>query len=503
MKITKTTYLLFAILLLGAGLRLIGIGNPLTGHHTWRQTETAAVARNFVEERFNILYPKIDWRGTTSGEVECEFPIYQFTVASLYKVFGVKEVAGRLLSITFSLAAILGTFFLSKRAGGSSVGLWSAFFMAILPLPAFFGRAVMPESLLLASCVYAVLFFDQWADSGSRRTLALSALCLTIACLIKPPTLYLGLPLAFLAIHKHKFKALARPELWVYAIAIFAALVAWYSHAYKLQQSTGLSFGIWEYGTDKWGNWDLVLSWAFWERILLGRIPQILLAYLGLPLLIIGIVRPSRSEKEKLFGLWLLGTLVFIVIVAQGVFVHDYYLLPASVPAAYFLGKAAAWGMSRSRPVSKWVRIGIAICIIGTLSLSIARQYRWIRREVPTRTPAFQLAKAATHLISTDSLVVTVDTGNPHPMILYYSHTKGWNCSPHTLSEEWLNARSREGAKYILGVHKDFEDVGATHNLTRMLTRHEIVTNNGSFFVVTTEKKQPAPKPPMSSTNLN
>lgn len=487
MKANRAPFILAAILLLGAGLRLIGIGNPLIGHHSWRQADTAAVARNFVEEQFSLLNPRIDWRGTTSGEVECEFPVYQFAVASLYRVFGVNEMAGRLLSIALSLSAVLGMYFLAKRIAGVAVGLWSALFLATLPMPTFFGRAMMPESLLLAACVFSVLLFLKWTESDSRGTLLLSALCLAVACLLKPPTLYLGLPLAYLAFRKGGWKAAARPELWAYGILIFAALALWYGHAYGIKRSTGLTFGVWEYGSDKWGNWDLVRSGSFWYLIFAKRIPHILLSYVGLPLLIIGLWRPSRGDAERVFSLWLVGIFVLVVVVAKGVFEHDYYLLPASIPAAYFMAKAATWGTEPSSSVPRWGRVCMALCVLATLAVSFDTYVTWLRKEKPLESAAFQLAQMADRVLPRDSLVIAVDKGDP--MILYYSHRKGWGSFPRYLSEGWLDARRKEGARYVLGVHKDFLDDGSSPNLARLLDQYTTITNNGSFFIVTTRRR--------------
>jgi len=377
-------------------------------------------------------------------------------------------------------------FLLAKRLANPAVGLWSAFFLAILPMPAFFGRTVMPEAVLLACCVYAIFLFTLWTQSGCLWSLVLSATCLTIACLLKPPTLYLGLPLAYLAIQKHKFRSLLRPELWVYAIVVIAAVALWYHHAYSIKQATGLTFGVWEYGSDKWGNWDLVRSWQFWEKIFIQRIPLVVLSYLGLPLLIVGMLRVRHSKEETALSLWLVGMLVFIVIVAKGVFVHDYYLLPAAIPAAYFMGKAAAWGLGDSKSVQRWAQVCIALCIIATVGVSVSTHLKWLRKEKPLRSKAFQVAEAGRKMLPHNSLVVAVDKGDP--MILYYSHMKGWRSFPRDLSERWVADRTREGAKYILGVHEDFEGDGALRNLSRLLAEHHTVTNNGLFFIVSTER---------------
>jgi len=490
MKTRRTASFLCAILLLGAGLRLIGITNPLIGHHSWRQADTAAMARNFVEEEFDILYPRVDWRGVTSGEVECEFPVYQFIVASLYRLLGVHESIGRLLSVFFSLMTIVGMYLLSKHVASPIVGLWSAFFLAVMPMPIFFGRTFMPEALLLGTCTFSILLFMKWTESGSLLSLLMSALLLTVACLLKPPSLYLGLPLAYMAYRRYKLKAAIRPELWIYAILIFTALVLWYSHAHRIQQDTGLTFGIWEYGSDKWGNWSLVCSWEFWKTIFFQRIPHKILSYLGLPILVVGLARKPHSSEEKVFTLWLAGMLVFVVIVGRGVYVHDYYILPAVIPTSYFLGKATAWGLSLKHPPPRWIQISVALCLLGTVIVSLSTYGKLLQKEKPSHSTVFQLAQTARQALPENSLVVAVDQGDP--MLLYYSHMKGWKSSPQDLKKSWTNARINQGAKYILGVQKDFEAHNAVHHLIYLLGRYETVVNSGDFFIVETNKMREA-----------
>jgi len=440
------------------------------------------MARNFAEERFNILYPRIDWRGTSSGEVECEFPIYQFVLAFLYKIFGVHEAIGRFISLLFSLSTVIGVYLVSKRVATASVGLWAAFFFAILPMPVFFGRTVMPEALLVAACTYAVYWFLKWTDSNSLRSLFVSATALAIACLIKPPTLYMGLPLAFLAIRKHKALALTHIKLWIFAGLVMGSLALWYVHAHDLKTTTGLTFGVWEYGSDKWGNWNLVGSWAFWDKIFIQRVPDLLLSYLGLPLLIIGLVRPSCSAEEKVFSLWLVGILVFIVIVAKGVFVHDYYLLPATVPVCYFLGKATSWGLSKNGHQRRWVRVSFSVCITGMIVIAFITYGKLLSKESPNKSPAFQVSQVARRDLPKDALILAVDKGDP--MMLYYSQKKGWHCSPHDLTDNFVSSLATQGARFILGVHKDFSDDNAMFNLERLLEQNVVLLNNGSFFIV-------------------
>jgi hypothetical protein len=486
MHLSKTFIFLMTILLIGTGLRLVGVGHPFSGHHSWRQADTAAIARNFSEERLNILYPRIDWRGATTGEVECEFPIYQFLVAMLYQVFGLHEIIGRLISVLFSIISILGVYFLAKSFGGMIAGLWSSFFFAILPMPSFFGRAFMPESFLAAACIYSVILFLKWTESHSFWFLFLSALFMTIACLIKPQTLYLALPLGYLAFLKLHFRAFINPALSFFVVVILLAMAAWYFHAHQLQEVTGLSFGIWEYGSDKWGNWDLLGSWKFWETLFVRRIPRYVFSYFGLLLAMFGFFRPLNSKREFAMKLWFLALFLYIIVVAKGVLIHDYYLLPAAIPAAYFMGKASAWGLDFQNGASKYIRIGVAVCILGALGVSLATHFKWLNDEKTSNNPNFQAAQAAAQALPRDSLVLTFNDGNP--MMLYYAHLKSWRIFPHDLSRQLIEDRTRDGAKYIIAVKDDFKKDNASSQLEWLLSEYATILSCDRYFILSTKR---------------
>ncbi|MBL7922863.1 MAG: hypothetical protein JNL88_01560, partial [Bacteroidia bacterium] len=47
---------------------------PPCSIHVWRQCNTLAVARNFYEEDPNILRPRVDRRGESTGVTGMQFP---------------------------------------------------------------------------------------------------------------------------------------------------------------------------------------------------------------------------------------------------------------------------------------------------------------------------------------------------------------------------------------------------------------------------------------------
>ena len=90
-----------AILLLGLALRLKGIHNPLLDHPGWRQGDTASIARNFFRLQYNIMFPQTTYNGPPPNYVELELQIVPFLAASLYKIFGLHPVFGRLITMAF------------------------------------------------------------------------------------------------------------------------------------------------------------------------------------------------------------------------------------------------------------------------------------------------------------------------------------------------------------------------------------------------------------------
>jgi 4-amino-4-deoxy-L-arabinose transferase-like glycosyltransferase len=154
---------LLLILILAFLLRLYHINFPVAGWHSWRQADTAAIARNFYQDGFNLLYPQVDWGGNSPGFVESEFPLYSFLVSLLYAVFGANDLWGRVLSVVFSIATIYGLYLLVRKLLSVKVALWTALIYAILPLNVFYGRAFMPESAMLLCSVFGIYWFLRMA----------------------------------------------------------------------------------------------------------------------------------------------------------------------------------------------------------------------------------------------------------------------------------------------------------------------------------------------------
>jgi len=122
--------------------RLIFINQAYVDHWSWRQSDVAAIARNFLENGFRFGYPQIDWAGNAPGYVGTEFPILPFVAAVCYKFAGVHEWIGRIQAVILFAVSLPFFFLLVREIFGSTAAVWASFFFCLTPLNVFAGRSV-------------------------------------------------------------------------------------------------------------------------------------------------------------------------------------------------------------------------------------------------------------------------------------------------------------------------------------------------------------------------
>jgi len=133
MRRTNTKQVVFIIFLWSFAVHLPGLFSPLLDNHAYRQCQTASMARNYVRHGMNFLNPEIDTAGVPQ-RTGTEFPIYSYILAAGFKVFGVHEILGRLLSMVLAAWGAVFLFLFVKRRLGERIALWSALVMCALPI---------------------------------------------------------------------------------------------------------------------------------------------------------------------------------------------------------------------------------------------------------------------------------------------------------------------------------------------------------------------------------
>jgi len=457
--------ILLGIVLGGVALRLQGWDSPLLSLDSWRQCDTAAIARNFYRHGYRLLYPEIDWAG--GGYVEMNFPLFEYLVAILYRLFGLHDSIGRLLAISFSAGSMVMLYALVKKFIDTKVALFSTFFFVIAPISVYYDQAFMPEAAMIFFSIALVFWFSEWLDRETWPTFALAALCGALAFLIKIPTLHMGLPLLWLCIVKYGKRLFKEWRLWLFACCVLLPTALWYYHARQLFLETGRTF-MWGGYKAYMGNpqvWlgiaespqgNLVFNNLFYKRMY-ERLTTIVLTLPGFVLALFGSLLQIKNRREYLFHFWALAVVAYLFIMARSNIVQVYYQIPVVPVGAVFVGRALGFLAEKRGTTSKifhdWLPYAMCAMSIITLLFASYQQFAPLFRwdEWYDSPALFAAANAAEELTEPGSLlIVTHGFGTAEPTLLYLSDRKGWHIPPHEWSKEVIEGLKVEGAGYFI-----------------------------------------------------
>src|SRR4029077_3460165 len=224
---TTSTKLLIALWILAVAVRLILIDQPYVDYWSWRQSDVAAIARNFFEYGFRFGYPQIDWAGGSGGYVGTEFPILPFLAAICYKFAGIHEWIGRSQSVIFFAISLPFFFLLVREIFDGTPAIWATFFYAFAPLNIFAGRSFMPDVPSLSLGIIGLYFFLRWLrDRRPAPPFYLAAIAISLSILIKVTSIVIAAPLAYILVgrlYQTPGASQKRPTMYR-GIALFTAI---------------------------------------------------------------------------------------------------------------------------------------------------------------------------------------------------------------------------------------------------------------------------------------
>lgn len=375
----KTIPLVLCIIfLVGALVRLLDVNRPIDGT-TWdfyRECDIGGIARNFYHEGMNILYPRIDWRGDGPGYVESEFPLYAWSIAALYHVFGYHEQIARVISYVLSVGSLVTFSLLAVKLLPPKGALFSSIFFALNPLSVQLASSIYAEPMMFLFYVGSAYYFIQWIETSKKHCFWLAVAATVLAVLTKLPALHLGILFALLCFDKFGPKALVKKEILLFAAISLLIPAAWYIHAHQLWTNYGNSLGM---SDEAFIRIASLHSRARPLNILKGladiEISDIWMpsgALLGL-LGLYRLVKKGEFRKYRAIVYWLLALLVYYLIsggtTAEG-WAHYYHIV--SLPAAALLVGSGILHLDElSVDKELFGRICLSLLIVGILGVIV------------------------------------------------------------------------------------------------------------------------------------
>jgi len=469
-SVWRSKWTLLIIVLLAVVVRLIGIRQPFIDPWSWRQSDVAAIARNFLENGFHFSLPQIDWAGAAPGYVGTEFPILPFVAALCYKITGVQEWIGRIQGVLLFAAALPFFFLLVWKTQGELVAVWATFFYAFAPLSVVASRAFMPDIPSLSLALIGIYFFLLWLERNDRKALIGSALLISLSFLIKLPTAVIGVPLLYLAAVSFQGGALSKPpfgegesddggletaapwwkrlltnwELSVFALITLVPSAIWYWHAHRISETF---YPYHFFGGGGFRIMNAAWYWRIAKETVRSSLTPVLLA-----LAVAGALVAPRGKYTRIFHWWLAVMVAFIFFVGWGNR-HPWYQLPLVPIAAVFAGCACQWVATRFH-THRVSLAGAAILLASLFGISSYKSAAPFYRPAAAglRVLGLELKEATTP----NALIVAADEGDP--TVFYYAHRKGW----HLPEDGIYQGNPLDSAQLIANLEK-LRSRGATH----------------------------------------
>lgn len=410
----------------------------------WRQADTQAIARNFVEEEFAPQAPRIDWRGDGPGYVETEAQIYPTLIAIAMFATGESVWPGQSLSL---ICVALGIWVVAMMLGnryGEHAGYAALLVMLGHQGTIAMSTSIQPDALSFLAFALGFVAFVAYLARPSWRLWMAWVAATTIAGLVKPTTLELGIAQFILALPHLRDK-----RLWIGWAIVVGVVVAFMAYAHTLYVDYGNTFGVLSGGDSKLPATAMLAKLSTWTE--LARYGVVWgTGMLAIPAAIyLAYKRALRREHVALAVGALLLLLVALRYTSGNFGTH--YHLPHVVLGASLVAAA----MHELRPALVGA-VAIVAIVMGVRAL------RFLDRRPPEVETAIgvalaRVAKPGT-LVAVRARAESYNTewhtvnNFEDPRVFYISRTKGWVLPNDLAGSTKLAAYARRGAKFYVHV---------------------------------------------------
>ena len=464
------TYLLVAILVIAAILRLNHITQPFTDYVDWRQTSTAMMADNFYRRNGNIFYPEISWNGPGPSYNGREFQTISYIAALLYRLVGQHDWVGRSVAVTFGLWGIFALYQLVRRVWDEDHAIASAAVMALLPGSIFVERSFIPDPAMVSLVVTSFWLLVAYFQTDRLRYLFLASAIATWGFLTKIPGLIVGIPMLYAMFTILGRKRMLYPKklatICVAAVFTLVPVIAYYlwarhlSLTYPPYHFAGEGNWLWDDGLKKWLEQKYFLPALYWNfNEWIWTQPLILLVFVGL------FLRPPQSDRESqseqklgessgkapwLFHWWMLAGVIFYLIGAKELVINSWNFHILNPAAAALAGHAmiaiASFANKIGRSPASLATVVAILLIVGGFG---QKHLRNMYNPPWDSTVTYKLGLALRQVSAPDDLVVTIPHGTTEPIAIYYSQRRGWSFPPPWPGVGWWGGTIKDDYEAI------------------------------------------------------
>lgn len=417
-------------------VRLYGISNPpIEIGHSWRQSLTNMVARNFLEVDNNILYPRIDMDGDKTGIIASEFPLFNYLIYLWAKIFGYAHWYGRLINLLITSIGLYYFFKLVKRFFTEELSFYATLIL-MCSIWFAFARKSMPDTFCMSLVIIGVYNGFFYLYDGKFRNLLGFFLFSVLAVLSKIPALYL-LSILVIPLFDKNVKFYLKRNILFAGMLILFFVYAWYfywvpyllaTYGFQLYFPKHFMEGISElihYGSD-------TLEKFYFSA---------LQSFIAFVLFIVGLFIIIKQKLRLAFSIVLVATLFFILFIIKTGFVfsvHNYYVIPF-VPVMAFV---AAFTIVKIKN-RNWRVVLVGLIMIESIA---NQQHDFFIKD--SEKYKLSLEKIVNSVSAKNDLIVI--NGGKNPQLIYFAHRKGWSVTSDSIMDnDFMNEIINKGCYYL------------------------------------------------------
>ena len=276
-------------------------------------------------------------------------PLFDLVTTGYFYVFGVNEVAGRLVAVTFSVLVIWLLFEFTKRTYRIKNALVASILLGTMPGFFWLSRVTMLETMLIFFFTLVMFAFYTWLNKDkSNSALIYSGLALGIGILAKYQIVVaaLAMLLSILFLARKRLKLNLAKFLLILAIAVLV-VVPWFVMIYHydgLTKFQTLQYVMSEGGQDRpaYSNrfqpipvyYLIEMAWPFKDL----AVHPISLPIFALGLCGLGLFAYRRRKQDIFFLTWFIVVYVFFTLIPNRQWRYVTPLFPIlAISAACFI----------------------------------------------------------------------------------------------------------------------------------------------------------------------
>lgn len=363
-------------------LHVFFMDRPPNSVHTWRQSHTLAVARNFYEEDMNIFKPRVDNRKLTNGVTGMQFPSMEYVFALAYHITGERFWVARFLTWCMFIAGALGLFaWIKAWLNNENIAYYSTVIFMFIPELFYHCINPLPDILALSASIWALYFYVKFQQNKTWQNILFCTFFATLSGLTKIQYLAIGffmITIFFMRIRSYSWLDLLK--LSIFGIITVSVSILWYRYAIHLIRSSGLSdFGLETRPAKEWKVIQEIL-----EQNIISDLPELLLGFTSFILFVYGLFHIRTVIRQKLYFIpmlvWSIALILYHAIELSQMKYHQYYMMPY-LPV---LALIAGYGMQKiTQSSKKWLRYAGYMCFYLVPVIAVIRIYpaRWIIKD--------------------------------------------------------------------------------------------------------------------------